>query len=479
MTSRYGQGLADLQEEVDVASLPVTGQLPSWLSGTLLRNGPAVWDSGSRTLRHWFDGMAMLHRFEVADGVVSYRNRLLDTEASRAFLGNGRISYGEFATDPCAGLFGRFFTRFTRRPTPNACVNVSFAGDRALALTETPLPVEFDAATLETVGVVPYDDDLEAMVTTAHPHAVPSTGDAVNVNLAFGRASAYHFYRQRPGIGNGLVRELLATVPSSRPGYVHSFAVTERYAVLVVFPLAVRPLSFVLRNRPFIENYRWCPEIGTRIVVVDLEDGTVRTDTSAPACFAFHHVNAYDELDAQGQPTVVVDLCSYPDADVVQSLYLDRLRASSPAPMARATRLTVALDSGSVDVRQLSDEPFELPRIAYATHNGRPYRYAYGTGAADGTGTDFLDQLVKLDTADGTSTLWHEPGSYPGEPVFVASPDGDAEDAGVVLSLVLDTAAGSSYLLVLDAESFVELARAGVPHAVPFGFHGQFRAARA
>jgi carotenoid cleavage dioxygenase-like enzyme len=29
-------------------------------------------------------------------------------------------------------------------------------------------------------------------------------------------------------------------------------------------------------------------------------------------------------------------------------------------------------------------------------------------------------------------------------------------------------------LLVLDAASFTERARATVPHAIPFGFHGQF-----
>jgi hypothetical protein len=37
----------------------------------------------------------------------------------------------------------------------------------------------------------------------------------------------------------------------------------------------------------------------------------------------------------------------------------------------------------------------------------------------------------------------------------------------VVLSVVLDAAAGSSFLLVLDARSFGEVARAGVPSAVP------------
>jgi carotenoid cleavage dioxygenase-like enzyme len=44
----------------------------------------------------------------------------------------------------------------------------------------------------------------------------------------------------------------------------------------------------------------------------------------------------------------------------------------------------------------------------------------------------------------------------------------------VVLSVVLDSRAGRSFLLVLDAVSFEELARAEAPHHIPFGFHGQF-----
>jgi beta,beta-carotene 9',10'-dioxygenase len=44
----------------------------------------------------------------------------------------------------------------------------------------------------------------------------------------------------------------------------------------------------------------------------------------------------------------------------------------------------------------------------------------------------------------------------------------------VVLSVVLDADAGRSFLLVLDAGTFQELARAEAPHHVPFGFHGQF-----
>jgi carotenoid cleavage dioxygenase-like enzyme len=70
--------------------------------------------------------------------------------------------------------------------------------------------------------------------------------------------------------------------------------------------------------------------------------------------------------------------------------------------------------------------------------------------------------------------VWAEDGCFPGEPVFVAAPDGDAEDEGVLLSVVLDGERGTSFLLVLDAASLEELARAEAPHHIPFGFHGQF-----
>jgi carotenoid cleavage dioxygenase-like enzyme len=40
--------------------------------------------------------------------------------------------------------------------------------------------------------------------------------------------------------------------------------------------------------------------------------------------------------------------------------------------------------------------------------------------------------------------------------------------------VVLDPDAEQSFLLILDAHSWTERARAPVPHAIPFGFHGQF-----
>ena len=49
----------------------------------------------------------------------------------------------------------------------------------------------------------------------------------------------------------------------------------------------------------------------------------------------------------------------------------------------------------------------------------------------------------------------------------------------MLLSVVLDIDKDRSFLLVLDAASLKELARAEAPHAIPFHFHGNFFASQA
>ena len=104
----YGAGFRSLTRETpDPVALPVKGKLPSWLEGTLLRTGPSKFEVGSRTYNHWFDGLAMLHRFAFVGGGVSYANRLLKSKAFCAAEATGKIAFGEFATDPCSGASPR------------------------------------------------------------------------------------------------------------------------------------------------------------------------------------------------------------------------------------------------------------------------------------------------------------------------------------------------------------------------------------
>jgi carotenoid cleavage dioxygenase-like enzyme len=185
--------------------------------------------------------------------------------------------------------------------------------------------------------------------------------------------------------------------------------------------------------------------------------------------FSFHHVNAWEEGD-----DVVLDLIAYDDAKVIDRLYIDRLRndPEQSENELRRYRIRPGSDRAEEEIL-LADHSTELPRIDYGRVNAKPYRYVYACGRRPEE-PDWLNELVKFDTRERELATWHEPGTYPGEPVFVGRPGREREDDGVILSVVFDSATRRSFLLALDAASFEERARAEVPHHVPFGFHGQF-----
>jgi beta,beta-carotene 9',10'-dioxygenase len=462
----YRLGFTSLDREIRLDALPLEGTIPPWLTGTLLRNGPARFAVGGERYRHWFDGLAMLHRFSIGDGAVSYANRFLQSPAFLEAERSGRIARPEFATDPQRTLVERLRGSFGNGSSDNANVNIVPFGDGYLALTETPAPVAFDGESLETRGVLAYDDDVRGQITTAHTLHDRARRATFNIVINVGRKSSYAVVRIDDGT---LRRTVIASIGVDEPAYLHAFSATARYIVIVEYPLMVRPLDLLLRRKPFIDNYSWKPQRGTRFHVIDKDTGTRAGVYETQAFFAFHHINAFDDGDA-----VVLDICAYDDAKIVGDFKLDRLCAEARAGLAvpGLRRYRLVPGRSAAEAETFPGASIELPRVAPA-QAANAYRFAYGVGADERT--DIFDRLVKVDVRARSVTAWSAPGAYPGEPVFTARPGAVDEDDGVLLSVVLDAPAASSYLLVLNACTLEECARALVPHHIPFGFHGMFR----
>src|SRR4051794_33171938 len=465
-TGQRSLGFTTLDEEVRVGSVPVTGAMPGWLHGTLVRVTPALMDGGGKTVKHWFDGAAMLNAFGFGDGSVSYGSRFLETEYLEDAR-QGKFEFG-FATDPCRSLFKRVMSINDVERFDNANVNLQELGRRYIAMTETPLPVEFDPKTLATLGKPKWPDkQAHGQVTTAHPHYDYSGEEMVNYAAHFGPRTSYRVYAAGEV---GAERRLIGSLPVKKPGYMHSFGMSERYVVLAENPLLVNPMSIPLSKKGFIDNYEWEPERGTRFIVMDRHTGEIQGIHEAEAFFCFHHVNSF-ERDGE----LVVDLIAYDDASIIHMLDVAELRSGDGSRLPRTSlrRYRIALDGSGVTRENIGDDVSpELPRINYRRNNTRDYRWMYATGATEDA--DWGDQLVKIDVTNGHTQVWHEPGCYPGEPVFIDRPDGSAEDDGAILSVVLDSATERSFLLILDAGTFEEVARAEAPHHIPFGFHGQY-----
>jgi carotenoid cleavage dioxygenase-like enzyme len=89
-------------------------------------------------------------------------------------------------------------------------------------------------------------------------------------------------------------RNLLAKIPVTQPSYMHSFSLTDSFAILTEYPYTINPLDLLLKRKPFIQNFKWHPKSGTRFLVIDRKKGDLKTfDTDS--FFAFHHINAFEK----------------------------------------------------------------------------------------------------------------------------------------------------------------------------------------
>ena len=170
-----------VNERPEPISAEIRGNLPSWLTGTLIRNGPGRFECGDTSFNHWFDGQGLLHRFHIKDGNVTYCNKFIRSQSYADSLEHGIQSHIEFGTfippDPCQNIFQRFFSRFWREELPfdNTLVNVFTMKDKMYATTEANFIFEIDPKTLDTLKKVditkefPGNHDKKASTTLITP----------------------------------------------------------------------------------------------------------------------------------------------------------------------------------------------------------------------------------------------------------------------------------------------------------------------
>ncbi|KAJ9520353.1 hypothetical protein QJQ45_030310 [Haematococcus lacustris] len=293
------------------------------------------------------------------------------------------------------------------------------------------------------------------------------------------------------------------------PSWVHEFGATQRHAIIIETPGTWNLAAMSLERMSDYVIFSWKPHLGCRIHCVALDGSGVKT-FHAPPFFVIHHANAWE--DSNGD--IHADFAVFSDPEVgaagssrggvvkiLNDLKLDRLRGypGKDTPRSTLQRMVLPLGTAPHTVNLPMPTPLicepdgygsycDFPAVAPAV-SGREHRYVYCMGAV--RPTNMGNALAKLDVQRGTSKMWHEPGGLAGEPHFLARPGSTAEDDGVVISIVMGPEAGyvltwlspactlalhagRSFLVVLDATSWQEVARAQLPFAVPYRFHGTF-----
>ncbi len=455
---------APLEREYTLPRLEISGTLPATLSGSLYRVGPNPQFAPRDPDYHWFSGDGMVHAFHFDAGRVAYLNRWARTPRWQLEHDAGRSLFGAYGnprtSDPLA----------IGRHGGTANTNVVWHAGRLFALEESHLPFELDPHSLASIGYQDFGGRM-APRCTAHPKPDPATGEL-------------HFFAYSPD-GPGSRRLVHGVLDrDGEPGrlhafdapyasMVHDFMLTRRHVLFPVSPLSI-DVERAMRGLPLVA---W--EANRALHV-----GVLQRGSAAPRWFegeaghVFHVMNAWDEGDrvvaCVMQSAVAPGL---PDADG---------RAADPqAGAARLCRWTFDLATPGTGFQRewLDDLAAEFPRID-ERFTGVRHRHGYYACHAvarerDDAQSVQYDSLAHFDFDTGRRTLHTLPaGDVMSEPVFVPRAANAPEGDGWLLAVAWRARENRSDLLVLDARDLAAapLALVHLPHRVPFGFHGQWRA---
>ncbi|MBL8910006.1 MAG: carotenoid oxygenase family protein [Archangium sp.] len=464
------------EDENAPVAVSVQGTIPAWLRGTLMRTAPCLYELGEWKAGHWFDGLALLYSFQFGGSGVAFKQRLLESD-SRKELSAGVRSRAAFRTEMKRGFFNRLFHPIPRT-TDNTNVNVVPWEGAWLSMTETSHQHVIDGDTLETRGTYKFQDGLGRTTLSAHPFPNPGVAKSlINIGSEMGIKNGLCIYRQQQGSPS---RTIEGRVRLERLPYVHSFGVSPRYATLLEHPFTVSPRDMLWSNRGFIEHFKWQPERGGRIWLLNRADGTSRA-YETKAFFCFHTINQFEDGD-----DVVLDFLAWDDPSIIEQLKIELLAKGHPPVQSKWVRARLKKGQSKADFEVMSETPFEFPVLNLKRSQCKPTEVVWGatiTGStrppgatapggetADGADAAVLKVVHGKPVERFTSKGWTH-----GEPVMVPAPNATADDEGVLLAVASHAEGTKTGLFVIDAKSLTEIARVEIDVGLPLGFHGSFR----
>ncbi|XP_075907224.1 beta,beta-carotene 15,15'-dioxygenase [Nelusetta ayraudi] len=508
------------EEHAEPQKAEVKGNIPSWLQGTLLRNGPGLFSVGETSYEHWFDGMAIMNSFAFKDGEVSHRSRFLRSDTYKANMAANRIVVSEMGTmaypDPSKNFIVKAIT-FLNHTVPdftdNGASNFIKYGNDYFATSETNYIRMIDPVTLETKDKVDYMKFLPVNLACSHPH-YDKDGNAYNMGTSIAeKGKTKYMLFKVPAVsandsGNNAPAlkkvEVVCSVPCRTlltPSYYHSFGMTDNYFVFIEQPFKldiVKMATAYMRGVNWASCLKFSPEENTLIHLIDRKTGKeVETKYYTGAMVVYHHVNAFED-----NGHVVFDVIAYTDTSLYNMFYMSKLKESIDfldesysKPSYKRFVLPLQSDKGVAvghNMVKISStkatatkekegklmcqaevlcEGLELPRINYDC-NGKRHRFVYGNRVEESA---LSKQIGKFDTETKETVYWDEENCWPSEPVFVPRPNGESEDDGVVLSAVINSNPGQKcYIVVIDGRTFKEVARAYTAAELHKDVHGIF-----
>ncbi|XP_071440235.1 beta,beta-carotene 15,15'-dioxygenase-like [Hetaerina americana] len=507
------------EEQSEPVEAIVKGEIPIWLKGSFVRLGPGKFELGKANdfvMNHWFDGYAILYKFDIKNGKVMFSKKFLQSDAYKRAVCVGRPVFTEYGTksypDPCKNIFSRMMSSLIPDVTDNNLIGLYTLEDSLYVASETSVLIRVnpkDLGTCEKTDLVKF-----VGLHIASSHVVK---DEKDISYCLGSSIIsgikHHIVRipqSTGGKANDAWKKSKIVASISSPykvsyNYYHSFGMSPNYFILIEQPMlvnAMKLLTLPVKGKALKECMEWHPNEINRFVVIEKSTGKIipmKYKSSKPF-FVFHHINTYEE-----DGHLIVDVIAYDSPELLEKLYLEILRSSEfsysdlgggrrfvlPLPKQNETVNDIKQNCNLVTLKgteataiknedaivltceQLSEPGYDLP-IINKSFFGKKYKYFYAVGLFD-VGA-FQNSIVKVNVHTREILVWKEsPYTYAGEVQFIPHSTPTDEDDGILLSCITDVRKEKpDYLLVLNAKDLSEIARAEVSAHIPIAVHGVF-----
>ncbi|KAK2970502.1 hypothetical protein RJ640_013574 [Escallonia rubra] len=468
----------------------VNGAIPDdFPEGVYIRNGPNPLFGGlkstnsmfGRSSHIWVEGEGMLHAvyFNKDSGgswTICYNNRHVQTETFKLERGRQKPSFLPAIKGNSPAILSAFILNMLRFGKINKYIsntNVFEHSGKFYSIAESDLPQEIDIVTLETLGNWDINGAWKRPFTS-HPKKAPVTGEM----LIMGVDAKKPFFEL--GVISADGKRLLHKVDLnlSRCSLCHDIGVTQRYNVIIDFPLTL-DLNRLIRGRPIGVMPRYGD--ANSVCWFDVKRSS-----------AFHVFNCFEDGDE-----VIMWACRArgsiipgPDLGLEKHEWFSRgfkhtrsVENNSDNPdglfFSRAYEWRLNMTTGEVVERNLTGTEFSMdfPMInenVMGVKNQYGYSQVVDSTASSTSGMAKYRGLAKLYFEEPELGSSAEPLLSPSSEVSMKMMVGSSDSYTMKTLMYLSCLILQVYRVDTKKFSSEPVATITLPRRVPYGFHGAF-----
>ena len=269
-----------------------------------IRNGFGKFDMGERQVSHSFDAFSKITKISLNGtnrGLFSYQ--FLETEYYQQSQQKDTIAPFMLFEQPQPEF--SFIERLQAlwHGVDNTNVNVIYfrEKDQFAANSDFWVFYELNGTDLNTIGkasqTVPGNPEMPNQVplsSTSHPIKAYRSSDYISFVAVPGTTPWEQSHINVVRLTSINEHQVIASIPRDQVPYMHSFALSQNYAILMGNPAFVNEEMVLLTGNP-VTNIDWKPELGADIYAVHIHTGRMTKFHTPVAEFNLHAVNAWEE----------------------------------------------------------------------------------------------------------------------------------------------------------------------------------------